>query len=46
MSLPIHLRLLLAAQPRLVTLVLQEVRRVNTRHLLKQAGLKAEEADR
>ena len=45
MSLPIPLRLLLAAQPKLVTLVLQVVQRVITRHLLGQAGLKADEAD-
>jgi len=39
--LPIPLRLLLAAQPKLVTLVtpvLQVVHRVITRHLLGQAG--------
>ena len=45
MRLPIPLRLLLAAQPKLVTPVLQVVHRVITRHLLGQAGLKAEEAD-
>ncbi len=45
LSLPIPLRLLLAAQPKLVTPVLQLVHRVITRHLLGQAGLKAEEAD-
>ena len=45
LSLPIPLRLLLAAQPELVTPVLQVVHRVITRHLLGQAGLKAEEAD-
>ena len=45
LALPIPLRLLLAAQPRLVTPVLQVVLRVITRHLLGQAGLKAEEAD-
>ena len=45
LSLPIPLRLLLAAQPELVTPVLQVVQRVVTRHLLGQAGLKAEEAD-
>ena len=44
MRLPIPLRLLLAAQPKLVTPVLQVVHRVITRHLLGQAGLKAEEA--
>jgi len=41
----IPLRLLLAAQPKLVTPVLQVVHRVITRHLLDQAGLKAEQAD-
>jgi len=45
LSLPIPLRLLLAAQPKLVTPVLQVVHRVITRHLLDQAGLKAEQAD-
>ena len=45
LSLPILLRLLLAAQPKLVTPVLQVVHRVITRHLLGQAGLKADEAD-
>ena len=43
--LPIPLRLLLAAQPKLVTPVLQLVHRVSTRLLLDQAGLKAEQAD-
>ena len=43
--LPIPLRLLLAAQPKLVTPVLQVVHRVIARHLLDQAGLKAEQAD-
>ena len=43
LSLPIPLRLLLAAQPELVTPVLQVVQRVVTRHLLGQAGLKADE---
>ena len=43
--LPIPLRLLLAAQPKLVTPVLQVVLRVITRHLLDQTGLKAEQAD-
>ena len=43
--LPIPLRLLLAAQPLLVTPVLQVVHRVITRFLLDQAGLKADEAD-
>ncbi len=45
LSLPIPLRLLLAAQPRLLTPVLQVVHRVITRFLLGQAGLKADEAD-
>ena len=45
LSLPIPLRLLLAAQPKLVTPVLQVTHRVITRHLLGQAGLKAAEAD-
>ena len=45
MRLPIPLRLLLAAQPKLLTPVLQVVQRVITRHLLGQAGLKADEAD-
>ena len=44
-SLPIPLRLLLAAQPLLVTPVLQVVHRVITRHLLQQTGFKAFEAD-
>jgi len=44
-SAAIPLRLLLAAQPKLVTPVLQVVHRVITRHLLGQAGLKAEQAD-
>ena len=43
LSLPIALRLLLAAQPELVTPVLQVVQRVVTRHLLDRAGLKADE---
>jgi hypothetical protein len=43
LSLPIPLRLLLAAQPELVTPVLQVVQRVITRHLLQAAGLKADE---
>jgi hypothetical protein len=38
LSLPIPLRVLLAAQPELVTPVLQVVHRVITRHLLGQAG--------
>ena len=41
LSLPIPLRVLLAAQPELVTLVLQVMQRVVTRHLLHHAGLKA-----
>ena len=45
MRLPILLRLLLAAQPKLVTPVLQVVHRVITRHLLVQSGLKPDEAD-
>jgi len=45
LSLPIPLRLLLAAQPKLVTPVLQVVHRMITRFLLDQAGLKAEQAD-
>ena len=45
LSLPIPLRLLLAAQPKLVTQVLQVVHRMITRFLLKQAGVKAGEAD-
>ncbi len=45
LSLPIPLRLLLAAQPVLVTPVLQVVHRVITRHLLDRTGLKADDAD-
>ena len=45
LALPIPLRLLPAAQPKLVTPVLQVVHRVITRHLLGQAGLKAVETD-
>jgi hypothetical protein len=45
LSLPMPLRLLLAAQPKLVTPVLQVVHRVVTRFLLKQAGAKTDEAD-
>ena len=45
LSLPIPLRLLLAAQPKLVTPVLQVVHRVITCFLLQQAGLKADEGD-
>jgi len=40
---PIPLRLLLAAQPVLLTPVLQVVHRVITRHLLEQTGFKADE---
>jgi hypothetical protein len=40
LSLPIPLRLLLAAQPELVMTVLQVEQRVVTRHLLDRAGLK------
>ncbi len=46
LSLPIPLRLLLAAQALLVTPVLQVVRRAITCFLLDQAGLKAELAAR
>jgi hypothetical protein len=45
LCLPIPLRLLLAAQPKLVAPVLQVVHRVITQILLKQAGAKADEAD-
>ncbi len=45
LSLPIPLRLLLAAQPKLVTPALQVVHRAITRFLLDQAGLKGEQAD-
>ena len=45
LSLPIHLRLLVAAQPKLVTPVLQVVHRMITRQLFGRAGLKSEEAD-
>ena len=45
LPLPIPLRLLLGAQPKLVTPVLQVVHRAITRFLLDQAGLKAEQAD-
>jgi Putative transposase/Transposase zinc-binding domain len=44
LSLPIALRVLLAAQPNLVTTVLQVVQRKITRHLLQQANLKSTEA--
>jgi hypothetical protein len=43
LSLPIPLRLLLAAQPELVTPVLHVVQRVIARHLLDAAGLEADE---
>ena len=45
LSLPIPLRLSLAAEPELVTLMLQVVHHVITRFLLDQAELKAEQAD-
>ena len=45
LSLPIPVRLLLAAQPEMVRLLLQVVHRVITRHLRGQAGSKAAEAD-
>ena len=45
LSLPIPLRLLLAAQPELVTPVPQVVHYVITRHLIGQADLKVDEAD-
>ena len=45
LSLPIPLRLLMAAQPQLLGPVLQVVHRTLTRFLLKQAGLKISEAD-
>jgi len=45
LSLPIPLRLSMAAQPVLVTPLLQVVHRVITRHLLDQTGCKAFEAD-
>ena len=43
LSLPIPLRVLLAAQPELITPVLQVVQRVVTRHLLHAAELDADE---
>ena len=46
LALPIPLRLLLAAQPKMVTLKLQVVRRAVARFLLGQVGLKAEQAHR
>jgi hypothetical protein len=45
LSLPIALRLLLAARPKLVTPVLQVVHRAITRNPLGQTGLRADEAD-
>ena len=45
LALPIPLRLLLAAQPKLMPSVLQVVHRVIPRFLLDQAGLKAGQAD-
>lgn len=45
LSLPIPLRLLLAAQRKLLTPVLQVFHRVITRHLVVLAGLKVDEAD-
>lgn len=45
LSLPIPLRLLLAAQPKLVTSVLQVVHSAITSFLVGQAGLKADEED-
>ena len=45
LSLPIPLRLLLAAQSKLLTPVLQIVLRVITRFLLDQTGLKSDQAD-
>ena len=43
LSLPIPLRVLLAAQPELVTPVLQVVQRLVERHLLDHTGLKSDE---
>ena len=43
LSLPSPLRVLLAAQPELVTPVLQVVQRVIARHLLDPAGLESDE---
>lgn len=45
LSLPIPLRLLLAAQRQLITPVLQVVQRVLSRHLLGQAGIKEGNGD-
>ena len=44
LPMPTPLRLLLAAQPKVVTPVLRILHRVITRHLLGQAGLKPDEA--
>jgi len=44
LSLPIPLRLLLGAQPNLMTPVLQVMHRVITRQLLKQGGAKPDQA--
>ena len=45
LSLPILLRLMLGAKPKLVTPVLQGLHRVITTHLLDQSELKFNEAD-
>jgi hypothetical protein len=45
LSLPIPLRLLLSAYPKLVTVATRLVHRVITHHLSGQAGLKSVEAD-
>ncbi len=45
LSVPIPVRLVLAAQPKLVTPVLQMAHPVITRYLLGQAGIKSDEAD-
>ncbi len=45
LSLPIPLRPLLAAQPELITPVLQVVQRVLSRYFLDQAGVRAGEGD-
>ena len=45
LALPIPLRLLLAAQPKLLTPLLQVVHREITRHLLGPSGVRADEAD-
>ena len=44
LSLPIPLRYLLAAHPRLLTSILQVIHRVSSTFLIKQAGLKRSEA--